>query len=258
LIGDSHSNGLELNLNEEIKKNNFSLFRFKTRMYLKNFNYIDRKTKQIDQEFIESNNKIDKFLIENSKLIIIFHHRWSRVLLETHFDNEEGYKEYKKKENKYYDYLQPTNSKTSSQKQREKYIKEALILQINNIINQGHKLILVYPVPEMAFDPNKLLYNEYIKFIFFNKKKEFLIPILTGSYEVYKKRNKLAFEILDSIKNENIYRVYPHSHLCNKQIKNRCVSNDKENIFYYDDNHLSLSGSKFVVDDILKIIKNIK
>ena len=64
--------------------------------------------------------------------------------------------------------------------------------------------------------------------------------------------------MLASVKNENIYRVYPHSHFCNKQIENRCISNDKENIFYYDDDHLSLSGSKFVVDDILKIIKNIQ
>ena len=70
LIGDSHAGTLEYHLNEELKKNNFSLFRFETKMYLKNFNYINRKTKQIDKEFIESNNKIDKFLIENPKLIV--------------------------------------------------------------------------------------------------------------------------------------------------------------------------------------------
>ena len=257
LIGDSHAGTLEYHLNEELKKNNFSLFRFETKMYLKNFNYINRKTKQIDKEFIESNNKIDKFLIENPKLIVIFNQRWSYRILETGFDNEEGYKEYKKEEDKYYDYLEPINIKTSSQQQREKYIKEGLISQINNIVNQGHKLILVYPVPELAFEPLKLLHNKYIKTSFLNK-KQYLPLILTTSYEVYKKRNKLIFEILESVKNENIYRVYPHSHFCNKQIENRCISNDKENIFYYDDDHLSLSGSKFVVDDILKIIKNIQ
>lgn len=258
LIGDSHSNSLEYHLNEELKKNNFSLFRFKTEIYLKDFNLIVRKTKQIDKEFIEKNNKIDKFLLENSNLIIIFHQRWSLRVLETYFNNEEGYKEYIiREEEKYTDYLEPVNIKTSSQQQREKYIKESLVSQINNIINQGHKLILVYPVPEMAFEPHKLLYNEYIKNFLFIK-KEYSPPILTGSYKVYKKRNKLIFEILDSVKNENIYRVYPHSYFCNKQIKNRCVSNDKENIFYSDGDHLSLSGSKFVVDDILKIIKNIQ
>jgi len=257
LIGDSHSGSLEYHLNEELKKNNFSLFRFETRMYLKDFNYVNRKTKEIDKEIIISNNKIDKFLRENSNLIIVFHQRWSISILETFFNNEEGYKEYLRENEKYEDYLEPINIKTSSQQEREKYIKEGLISQINNIINQGHKLILVYPVPEMAFEPNRLLYSNFVKKYIFNK-EEYSLPILSGSYEVYKKRNKLIFEILDSVQNKNIYRVYPHSHFCDKQLKNRCVSNDKKNIFYHDNNHLSLSGSIFVVDDILKIIKNIQ
>lgn len=109
----------------------------------------------------------------------------------------------------------------------------------------------------MGFDPNKQINSKNVKTFFLNK-KEYSPPILTGSYEVYKKRNKLIFEILDTVQNENIYRVYPHSYFCDKQIKNRCVSNVENNIFYYDNNHLSLSGSKFVVDDILKIIKNVQ
>ena len=257
LIGDSHSDSLEYHLNEELKKNNFSLFRFYTKIYLKDFNIIDRQTKKNDKEFIEINNKIDKFLKENSNLIIVLHHRWSWRILETLFDNEEGYKEYKREDEKYLDYLEPINIKTSSQQQRAKYIKEALISQNNNIINQGHKLILVYPVPEMAFELPKLLYSKSVKNFDFYK-NEYSLPILSGSYEVYKKRNKLMFEILDSVQNENIYRVYPHSHFCDKHLKNRCIGNDKENIFYYDENHLSLGGSKFVVDDVLKIIKNIQ
>jgi peptidoglycan/LPS O-acetylase OafA/YrhL len=257
LIGDSHSGSLEYHLNKELKKNNFSLFRFSTKFYLKDFNYVDRKTKKIDKQFIEINNEIDKFLKENSNLIIVFHQRWSLRILETFFNNEEGYKEYKRKDEKYSDYLELINIKTSSQQEREKYIKKGLTIQINNIINQGHRLILVYPVPEMAFVPHILLLNKNIKTFVFNK-DEYSPPILSGSYSVYKKRNKLIFEILNSVQNENIYRVYPHSHFCDKQLKNRCVSNDKENIFYFDNNHLSLSGSKFVVDDILKIIKNIQ
>ena len=84
------------------------------------------------------------------------------------------------------------------------------------------------------------------------------MPILSGSYEVFKKRNKLVFETLDSIKNENIYRIYPHKLFCDKQLENRCVSNDKNNIFYYDDDHLSIQGSKLVVDEIMNEIKKIE
>ena len=258
LIGDSHSKSLEYYLNEELKKNNFSFFRFLTPLYLKNFNLLNRKTKEIIKTFIEDNNKIDNFLLENSKSIIILHHRWSLRLLETFFDNEEGYKEYLKEEDKIWDnYFEPTNTNTLSQQQREKYLKEGIILQINKIINQGHKLILVYPVPEMGFHPPKLLYAEYVKSFKFNK-KQYSPSILTVSYETYKKRNKLIFEILDSIKNENIYRVYPHTFFCNNQIKNRCVANDENNLFYYDDDHLSIQGSKLVVEGIIKEIEKIE
>ena len=257
LIGDSHAGALSFHLNEELKKNGFSLFRLRTKIYLKDFNYVDIKTKIIDKEFIVNNNKIDNFLNNNENLIIIFHQRWAVLILETFFDINEASKNDVRTAEIYYNYLEPINIKTKSQNERLKFVKEALILQINNIVNQGHKLILVYPVPEMLFEPHKLLYAKDFKKIIFNK-KEYNPPVLTGSYEVFKERNKLIFEILDSNKSENIYRVYPHAHFCDNQIVNKCITNDKENIFYYDNDHLSLSGSKFVVDDILKIIKNIK
>ena len=253
LIGDSHADTLGFNLNEKIKKKDLSLFRFKTRMYLTDFNYVERKTKKIDENFIESNIKIDNFLKENSSLIIVFHQRWSAWFLEKFFDNEEGYKESNDLEIP--SYLEPINTKTPSFKERQQYTKEGLISQINKIINQGHKLVLVYPIPEVGVNPDQYLLKKYIlnKNVFKNS-----FPVISSSYEVYKKRNKLIFEILDSIKNENIYRVYPHSYFCNKQIKNRCVANDENDIFYYDGDHLSIQGSKFVVDDIMEQIEKIE
>ncbi len=254
LIGDSHARALQYSLNEEIKKNNLSLFRFPTRMYLKDFNFVNRKTKKIEKEYFESNVKIDDFLKENSNLIVIFHQRWSVAYLETYFDNEEGFKEMSKlKSDSYYE---PINIKTSSLQQRQKYIEERLIDQINNIINKGHKLILVYPVPEMGFNVLKQLKNKYVKDKFsFTQSKP---PIISVSYELFKKRNETIFKILDNIKNPNIYRVYPHKLFCDKLIENRCIANDEKTIFYYDDDHLSIQGSKLVVDEIFKEIENIE
>ena len=152
-------------------------------------------------------------------------------------------------------YLEPVNIKTSSQQQRQNYIRDELVTRINFIINQGHKLILVYPVPEMGFNVPRQLNSKFIKSrLNFSK---FLTPILSGSYEVYKKRQNPVFEILDNVQNPNIYRVYPHKFFCDTIVKDRCVANDKENIFYHDDDHLSLKGSKYVVDEIMKKIKKI-
>ncbi|MDC0992437.1 acyltransferase family protein [Candidatus Pelagibacter sp.] len=253
LLGDSHSGALEFNLNEEIKKNDLSLFRLFTEMYLKDFNIINRKTQKKRDNYFKRNINIDNFLEENLNLIVVFHQRWSAIFLETLYDNEEGYKDNSKLITSIY--LEPINIKTSSLQQRQRYIREGLISQINKIINQGHKLVLVYPVPEMWFDPQKLLYKKYLfeKNLFENS-----VPVLSDSYEAYKKRNKLIFEILDSVQSPNIYRVYPHKSFCDKQIENRCVANDNKNIYYFDDDHLSIKGSRFVVNDIMRKIEQIE
>ena len=250
LIGDSHKQALEYNLNEKIKKNTLSLFEYDTPIYLMGFNFVDRYIKRIDNEFIDNNNEINNFLKENSNLIVILHNRWAVYISETYYENELGFKEVNNLQ--FSKYLEPINTKSSSKQQRQKYIRDGLISEINDIINSGHKLILVYPVPEMGFSVPKYLLKKITK----NKNDQY-IPILSESYDAFKKRNKLVFDILDSVQNPNIYRVYPHKIFCNTTIKNRCVANDKNNLFYYDDNHLSLKGSEFVVEEIMKYIKKI-
>jgi hypothetical protein len=183
LIGDSHSMTLEFNLNEEIKKKNLSLFKFDTGMYLVGFNYVNRKNNKAQANFAENNNKIDNFLEQNKNSIVVLHHRWTWRFLETNFYNKEEYRERDNFETEYY--LEPINIKTSSAKERQGYIKEALLTQINKIINQGHKLILVYPVPEMRSNPLKLLFKNYL---IEKKLFESSIPIYTENYEVFKKK----------------------------------------------------------------------
>ena len=253
LIGDSHKQALEYNLNEKIKKNNLSLFEYDTPFFLKDFNFVDRYLKKIDKNFLNTNNEIDNFLNENSNLIVILHYRWPVYLLETYYENEDGYKEINNLI--FSKYLEPINIITYSKQQRQKYIKDGLISQINNIIKKGHNVILVYPVPEMGFSVPKHLLKKIIKK---TNKKDDAIPILSEGYEAYKERNELVFEILDSVQSPNIYRVYPHRVFCDKQIKDRCVANDQNDLFYFDDNHLSLKGSEFVVEEIMKQIKKIQ
>jgi len=81
---------------------------------------------------------------------------------------------------------------------------------------------------------------------------------LTTSFEVYKKRTKSSFELLDSIKGKNIYRVYPHKLFCDTTIKDRCVTHDDNNIFYADDYHPSLKGAEMINDLIMKEIEKIE
>ena len=63
---------------------------------------------------------------------------------------------------------------------------------------------------------------------------------------------------MDSIKGENIYRVYPYTLFCNTTIKDRCVTHDSKNIFYYDDDHPSTKGAEMINDLIIKEIEKIE
>ena len=63
--------------------------------------------------------------------------------------------------------------------------------------------------------------------------------------------------ILDSINHKNVFKVYPHKHFCNKKIANRCIVNSLDQLFYQDDDHLSLQGSKFIINDIKNIMEKI-
>ena len=50
---------------------------------------------------------------------------------------------------------------------------------------------------------------------------DFLEPkkVFTTSYSTYIQRTKSSFDLLNSIKGKNIYKIYPHELFCNNQIK---------------------------------------
>jgi peptidoglycan/LPS O-acetylase OafA/YrhL len=245
LIGDSHAGALEYYLNEKLKEKKSSLLSFITHdfyLYVQGFNKVNRKTKIISQDDLNNNKKINVFLYQHKDSIIIFHQKWSRILTE--------------KDDQDYEtccYFEPLGVFTSSLDERQKYLSAALRLSINNIIQQGHPLIIIYPVPEMGFNVPLIMQKKLFYFV-----KDKKVPILAINYEKYKKRNELIFQILDGIQGPNIYRVYPDKFFCNTIIAHKCVANNKDHLFYFDSNHLSVEGSKYVVNDIMKVIQQIE
>ena len=122
-------------------------------------------------------------------------------------------------------------------------------------LSKQNKIILIYPIPEVGWNPNNKIYNQYAKERF---SKNFNILNVTTNHEVYKNRTKSSFELLDSIQGDNIYRVYPHTLFCDTTIKDRCLTHDDKNIFYYDDNHPAFKGAEMINNLIMKEIKKIE
>jgi peptidoglycan/LPS O-acetylase OafA/YrhL len=257
LIGNSHAASLKYYLSQELEKKSYSFFSNGCcETYFPNTNFFNGQKINNEKHF-ENINFVNTFLKQNKNLIFVWHERWTFKLLERHFDLKEDHHLYQKEEGRILEsYYEPINIKTSSTEERQKYLKENMISVGNNILKSGNILILVYPVPEFGVDVPKYMSKIILKNYIFKNNKE--IPIISTSYEVYKKRNQITFDILDNIQGPNVYRVYPHKSFCNTVIMNRCVANNKEHLFYYDEDHLSLEGSKYVVSDIMKAIQLIE
>ena len=245
IIGDSHMASLLFNLKDRIVKSNYQFITSTLNgcLFYPGFNRVNDKTQKIDEICNESYfQKVKQNLSNDKNSIIIFGGRHPVYLSNYFFDNKEGGVEELEWEDKYistgkYDTIQ--NS----------FKREILEFSKNN------KIILIYPIPEVGWNPIEKLSTQWNKNKF-SKKTD--LKYITTSFNVYRERTKSSFELLDSIKGDNIYRVYPHKLFCDTTIKDRCVTHDDKNIFYADDDHPSIKGSEMINDLIMKEIEKIE
>ncbi len=246
IIGDSHAATISSELKEKlIKKNyNFSTYLIGDCGFFPGFNLIEIKTNKIDRNCNEFYfKKIENELLKNNDAIIIYSSRLPLYLENKEFDSKDanGGKSW----NKIYQSKNKTDKiKTSF----NKFITK---------LSKSNKVILVYPIPEFDIHIPKRLLNMHLK-----RKLDFenlnTNHFITTSYEVYRNRSKSSFELLNSIKNKNIHRIYPHTIFCNNLIKDKCISHDKNTIYYFDSNHLSLDGSRVLSQKIMNEINKIE
>ena len=248
LLGNSHAYSIAYDLSEKLKDKNLSFGFFETNYY-PDMIFLNRNTKEtLNEHYVLKNSQIKKYFQNNQDLIIVLFSRITHYLDGNLFDNKEGGKEWldeglKTKKTK--QILVPSKNIFLDKNDRKLALEKNIIKNINFIKNLNHKIIIVYPHPEVGFDVPKKLFKHRFK-------KE--LPILSTSYEVYKERNQDLIKLYDNIKGENIFRVYPEKIFCNKLIKSRCVTNSKNKIYYFDNDHPSLEGSKLINEDILENI----
>jgi peptidoglycan/LPS O-acetylase OafA/YrhL len=245
LIGDSHMASIMFDLKDKIVKNNYQFITstYNSCVYFPEFDLIDRKTQKIDK-FCNDDyfQKLKKTLLKEKNSIIILGGNFPVYLSGYLFHNQEMDFESVLWGQKYIPLGKYDNIHNS-------FKKEILELSEHN------KIILIYPIPEVGFDPNLKILNQWVRQGF---PKYLDLKNITTSYENYKKRVKSSFDLLDSIQGDNIYRVYSHISFCDTTINNRCITHDNENIFYIDDNHVSFKGSEMINNLIMKKIKEIE
>jgi peptidoglycan/LPS O-acetylase OafA/YrhL len=124
-----------------------------------------------------------------------------------------------------------------------------------NYLLKNNKVILVYPIPEISFNPLTEIYEKSNSLNYNHLKNYIKENDLKTSLKKYFERSQESFNFLDSFKNDNLFRVYPHKIFCNNL---DCFVHNKKRLFYFDSEHLSISGANMLSDAIIKQIEEIK
>ena len=118
--------------------------------------------------------------------------------------------------------------------------------RLQQLINLSDNIIVIGPVPETAaWGPNLNRYR-------FGK-------VLTSKYDKYYNENKELLGLLNTLENnnENLTIILPEDFLFdeNRSFKEFSYSNGSMLPYFYDDDHLSITGSSKISKQIIKQIK---
>lgn len=250
LMGDSHAKALSGDLKNRINDIGIG-FIYSTLGGCPPVENVYRRDKQSINCY-EYNNDVYKNII-SSKYIetIIVSARWTIYLDGSQFDNTEGGTDYG--DPVILDLIINTNKTTHENNERKILVENMFYESIMKLVNSGKKIIIVYDVPECGWNPREIILKKGL-FSDFDLNKAGSGFLSTG-HDVFKKRTERTYKLFDKIgDHKNLFRIKPENVFCNNYVENRCVSQYDGEIFYKDTNHLSKSGSKLVVDQIMKYI----
>ena len=192
------------------------------------------------------------FIKQSEPAVVILGGRLPLILEEDRFDNKEG-----AYEGAMNDFIQNAKRSLSSKLERQQYIKEQYLETIHQILRAGHKVILLYPIPEVGWHVPKRLLSKMQGNIL-RAREVILQDPITTSYDVFKERNDIAYAVLDNIKEANVYRVYPEKLFCNTLLPGRCLTHSDNESYYRDDDHLSREGAYLLINAIEDALKKIE
>jgi hypothetical protein len=252
LLGDSHLERLEAPLEKMLgTKYNLQSLSIPHCQYILNMNRVNKKNNRsaFNSCDVDVQRKRREILLSGNIGIVILGGRLPALLSESPFDNGEG-----GKVGDVLAYMQYPDRFLKTIKERQKAIFKEYTASVKELIDYGHKVVLIYPVPEVGWHVPKRI-SQLTRGLEDDSVKQFLLknPVTT-SYAAYQARAKDSFELLDSITGVNVIRIYPHELLCNKQIRDRCVTHIGNKTLYSDDNHLSGRGFKLLSDKIVELL----
>ena len=177
ILGDSHIEVIKNSIKTKLIEKKYEVIPIikYSCWYLPEFNKIDWKTKKTKDSCNADNHEIiKKTILSKKNSIIIIGGRLPLYISSKYFDNQEGGIEWS--DSKEGDKFVHTKNKLS--------LSDGIKISIEELLNNNHKVILIYPIPEVGWNvPKKMIID-------MPKNKKFINNFmksynLTTSYDVY-------------------------------------------------------------------------
>ena len=89
---------------------------------------------------------------------------------------------------------------------------------------------------------------------YFNR-QNYWWDIVVSDNNSWKEDALISKTFLDSLEGKNIERVYPEEIFCDTLVPDKCIASTKDELFYTDDNHLTIEGNYLVFLKLNEYIK---
>ena len=123
--------------------------------------------------------------------------------------------------------------------------EEIMRNRIMEIAEKAEKLIIIYPVPTHPYNIAESYFN----------RQNYWGDIVVSDYNSWKEDALISKTFLDSLEGKNIERVYPEEIFCDTLVPDKCIASTKDELFYTDDNHLTIEGNYLVFLKLNEYIK---
>lgn len=129
----------------------------------------------------------------------------------------------------------------------------AIVDSIKSLLNQGSKVVLIYPIPEIGFDVPTRFVARFGKVDRLNLKRTISKHAIAIDRQRFLHRSNAISAAYDAVgSHKNLIRVKPSDMLCDAK---QCFTHDNEILFYYDDNHLSPKFTSRIIDPLEATLK---
>ena len=245
LLGDSHANAIAYELGKSFQDRGLG---FTQMTYTGCPPVLDIYMPRLGQEHkcYEFNQSVYKFIKQQDGAEYIILMAYWKYYLEPMLDNDQGGVTFTPNQANIKSHKD--NPLSDLDNERVSLVLKKYKESIVTLLNQNKKVILVYPVPEVGRNLPEYLTKVYI----FNGVR---IYNFTTDYNLYLKRNRLVLDTFDGLgERRNLIRIRSDLLFCDVGIKNRCATQFNGVPMYFDASHLSNTGARLVVDEIMKHI----